>query len=109
MIHRHSLIRRNALLRLLLCLFALAAPSVAFAQSDVGPYQQELRQALERRAVLEKTIRTLEQAPDFPKESLDEVRRRLRDLDRMIEPLKEIVEKTAAGDANEPTSPPPAD
>ena len=73
------------------------------------PFQQQLQMALERRAVLEKTIRTLEQTPDFPKESLDEVRRRLRDLDRMIEPLKEIVEKTAAGDANEPTSPLPAD
>ncbi len=65
--------------------------------------------ALERRAVLEKTIRNLELVPDFPEESIDEVRRQLRDLDRMIELLKEVVEKAAARDANEPPSPPPAD
>ena len=73
------------------------------------PFQQQLQMALERRTVLEKTIRNLELVPDFPEESIDEVRRQLRDLDRMIEPLKEIVEKEAAGDANEPASPSPAD
>ncbi len=73
------------------------------------PFQQQLQMALERRAVLEKTIRNLELVPDFPEESIDEVRRQLRDLDRMIELLKEVVEKAAARDANDPPSPPPAD
>jgi len=102
MIHRHSRIRRNALLRLLLCLFALAAPSVAFAQSDVGPYQQELRQALERRAVLETTLKTLEEAPEAPGESMsrmdsiDMVRGQLDSLERRIKQLKELARKEDA-------------